>query len=321
MLPRRSTSRRSSYVVEEAVRAGLADILIITGRGKRRDRGPLRPLARARARSWRQGQVRRAEAGPRASREHGRRSTTSVRGSRWASGTPSPSPSRTWATSRSRCCWATTSSTRRCRCCPRCCGSYEQYGRSVIAAQEVPATRSRCTAASRPSRWTTTWRGSARSSRSPRPRRRRRTWPPSAGTCSRPEIFDAIRETKPGQGRRDPAHRRDQPAGPGSGGLRLHLRPRPLRRGQQARLPEGHRRVRDRTRRPRRGVQQLARRLRPAQEARLRGVRRAAVDCRHGRLASSCARPRLRRRLDLGRGCARTRAVRDLAAVPVGSCR
>ena len=37
------------YVVEEAVQAGLTDILIITGRGKRADRGPLRPQLRARA--------------------------------------------------------------------------------------------------------------------------------------------------------------------------------------------------------------------------------------------------------------------------------
>ena len=42
------------YVVEEAVRAGIDDILIITGRGKRSHRGPLRPQLRARATSSRQ---------------------------------------------------------------------------------------------------------------------------------------------------------------------------------------------------------------------------------------------------------------------------
>ena len=39
------------YVVEEAVRAGLTDILIVTGRKQARGRGALRPQLRARARS------------------------------------------------------------------------------------------------------------------------------------------------------------------------------------------------------------------------------------------------------------------------------
>ena len=40
---------RIQYVVEEAVRAGIDDILIVTSRGKGDDRRSLRPLARARA--------------------------------------------------------------------------------------------------------------------------------------------------------------------------------------------------------------------------------------------------------------------------------
>ena len=49
------------YVVEEAVQAGLTDILIITGRGKRADRGPLRPQLRARALPRDHGQARHAQ--------------------------------------------------------------------------------------------------------------------------------------------------------------------------------------------------------------------------------------------------------------------
>ena len=64
---RSSTRRRSSTSSRRRSRAGLADILIITGRGKRTHRGPLRPLVRARALPGGEGQVRRAEAGARRS--------------------------------------------------------------------------------------------------------------------------------------------------------------------------------------------------------------------------------------------------------------
>ena len=50
------------YVVEEAVAAGLDDVLMITGRSKRRARGPLRPQLRARGDA--RGQGRRRPAAP-----------------------------------------------------------------------------------------------------------------------------------------------------------------------------------------------------------------------------------------------------------------
>ena len=43
------------YVVEEAVAAGLDDVLMITGRSKRLHREPLRPGLRARGGAGRQG--------------------------------------------------------------------------------------------------------------------------------------------------------------------------------------------------------------------------------------------------------------------------
>ena len=43
------------YVVEEAVRAGLDDVLLVTGRSKRLHRGSFRPGLRARGSAHRQG--------------------------------------------------------------------------------------------------------------------------------------------------------------------------------------------------------------------------------------------------------------------------
>ncbi len=42
------------------------------------------------------------------------------------------------------------------------------------------------------------------------------TWPCSAATCSRPEIFDAIAQVRAGHRRRDPAHRRHRPPARGA---------------------------------------------------------------------------------------------------------
>ena len=94
------------YVVEEAVGAGLTDILIITGRGKRaledhfdrtfelehflESKGKFDELKEVQAIS------------------DMATSTTSARRIRSASGTRSRSPRSTWAASRSRCCSATT---------------------------------------------------------------------------------------------------------------------------------------------------------------------------------------------------------------------
>ena len=96
------------YVVEEAVRAGIDDILIITGRGKRTledhfDRNfELEYYLEA------AGQDRAARGDPGAS-PRWPTSTTSARASRSGSATRCRWPASTWATTPSWCCSATTS--------------------------------------------------------------------------------------------------------------------------------------------------------------------------------------------------------------------
>ena len=95
------------YVVEEAVAAGLDDVLMVTGRNKRAledhfDRNvELEAALEAKGDDERLARVREAE-------RSAPTSTTSARATRAASATPCSAPRATSATSRSRCCSATT---------------------------------------------------------------------------------------------------------------------------------------------------------------------------------------------------------------------
>ena len=113
----------------------------------------------------------------------------------------------------------------------------EKYGRSVIAAQEVPMDDISMYGCITPE----PVEENLERVRSIVEKPSTEDAPSNLAAIGRyvftPEIFGALRETKPGKGGRDPAHRRDQHAGAGSGGVRLHLRGRPVRRRQQARLP------------------------------------------------------------------------------------
>ena len=95
------------YVVEEAVRAGLSDVLMITGRNKRPledhfDRVPnIERSLEAKGDTDKLDAVRAASA-------TWRTSTTCARATRWALATPCCGRSSTWVASHSPCCWVTT---------------------------------------------------------------------------------------------------------------------------------------------------------------------------------------------------------------------
>ncbi len=74
------------------------------------------------------------------------------------------------------------------------------------------------------------------------------------------EIFDALDRTKPGRGRRDPAHRRHRHPARRAAGVRLRVRRGPLRHRQEARLPAGHGRAGAGPRGPRSRVPRVPRR-------------------------------------------------------------
>ena len=107
------------YVVEEAVQAGLTDILIITGRGKRAGGRPLRPQLRARTLPRHDRQARDAQGGA-VRCPISPTSTTCVSATRSGSGTPCRWPGITSVTSRSRCCSPTTSWSTTRSCFARC---------------------------------------------------------------------------------------------------------------------------------------------------------------------------------------------------------
>ena len=199
------------YVVEEAVRAGIDDILIITGRGKRSARGPLRPHLRARAlpRGTRASTTSSKEVaghhrdGRHPLRPPGRAARPRPRGRR--------SPASTWATSRSRCCSATTSWSTSRRC-----------SRSMIARLRAlrPVGASRCRRSpggdlglrlrARPSAVEDDLVRVLDIVEKPAPD----DAPSNLAVIGRyvftPEIFDALEQIAAGRRRRDPAHRRDR---------------------------------------------------------------------------------------------------------------
>ena len=153
---------------------------------------------------------------------------------------PWPWPSSTSATSRSPCCWATTSSPRRQAAAGHDRASTSRYGRSVIAVMEVPRADIHLYGCDRAGvRRGRTSRGSSEivekptSPRSPVEPGRDRPLRLHPRDLRRPAGDD------PGQGRRGPADRRHQPAGPAADGLRARVRGPPLRHREEARLPAG----------------------------------------------------------------------------------
>ena len=102
------------YVVEEAVAAGLDDVLMITGRSKRSIEDHFdRAYELEEALAAKEDAERLARCASPASWPP---CTTCARATRRASATPCSAPPSTSATSRSRCCSATTSSTAATRC-------------------------------------------------------------------------------------------------------------------------------------------------------------------------------------------------------------
>ena len=124
------------YVVEEAVQAGLTDILIITGRNKRAvedhfDRNfELEHYLEA------TGQARAAEGSAVRVRPRRHPLRPPARSARSRARGVGRAPSRR-STSRSRCCSPTTSWSTTPRCCGRCSTCTTRTGRSVVAVQEV----------------------------------------------------------------------------------------------------------------------------------------------------------------------------------------
>ena len=104
------------YVVEEAVAAGLRDVLMITGRGKRLIEDHFDRNQELEEALEAKGDEAGLAADPRLQRAGGHALRPPGRAPR-GSATPCCAPPSTSATSRSPCCSATTSSTAATRCC------------------------------------------------------------------------------------------------------------------------------------------------------------------------------------------------------------
>ena len=178
-------------------------------------RGPLRPQLRARVLPGAEGQARPARGGPGVigARRHPLHPPEATRS---ASATRFGAPASTSATSRSRCCSATTSWSTTRKLLRSMLDVHDRYGRvGARAAGGDAARRSRRTAASSPRRSATDLRaGARRSSRS----RSREDAPSNLAVIGRyvftPEIFDALDRIEPGAGGElqltdaiEPAHR------------------------------------------------------------------------------------------------------------------
>ena len=108
-----------------------------------------------------------------------------------------------------------------------------------------------------------------------------------------PDVFDALDGSRARLRRGDPAHRRHRGADPQQRGLRPPLRRGPLRHRQEDRLPAGHRRDRPRPGRPRPRVRPVPRRARAVAPVVVSGCRgRCAGRCRAGRRCARRARAR-----------------------------
>jgi len=220
-----STSRPSKYVVEEAVAAGLDDVLMITGRARSPSRttstGPtsFEEALAAKGDVERLAQVRESS-GP---RHRALRTPGRPRGSV----TPCSARPSTSATSRSRCCSATTSSTAATPLLTQMIEVRKRYCGSVVALMEVdpeqvsqygsaaitPTAEEGVVHGHRPG-------GEAVPGAAPS------NWILIGRYVCDPAVFDVLRENPARAGRRDPAHRRAADAG----------QARPGRRWRRARL-------------------------------------------------------------------------------------
>ena len=248
------------YVVEEAVQAGLTDILIITGRNKRAvedhfDRNfELEHYLEA---TGKHDDARRKCSSPPTSPT----STTCASAIRSVSGTRCRSRVITSATSRSRCCSPTTSWSTTRRCSARCSAPTTASGRSVVAVQEVSPEEISSYGCVEPDGVgrRRRRRRSAASSRS----RAREVAPSNLAVIGRyvftPGDLRRARSHRARRGRRAPAHRRDRAAARRAERARVALRRRPLRRRAEARLPARQHRARARPRRSRPAARRMDR--------------------------------------------------------------
>ena len=189
------------YVVEEAVRAGIDDILIITGRGKRSLEDHFDRTFELETTSRRR-QAETAIGGDPGASPSWPTSTTCARASRWASATPCRWPASTSATTFVVMLGDDIMDERVARARGHDRG--ERARRALgHRAQGVPACRDLGVRLRRDRRGL----GPARARAHPRHRReagarttRRRTWRSWAATCSRPTIFDVLERCSPGVG-------------------------------------------------------------------------------------------------------------------------
>ena len=144
---------------------------------------------------------------------------------------------------------------------------HDRYGRSVLALKEVTRGRDLVVRLRRARRG----RGGARAGEVDRREagEGRRAVEPRGHRPLRVHARD-LRRARPhraGRGRRAAAHRRDRPAQRDPDGLRPRVHRRPLRHRPEGRLPPGQRRARARPRRPRPRARAVPRRARSAAAA------------------------------------------------------
>ncbi len=250
------------YVVEEAVAAGLDDVLMITGRSKRSiedhfDRNYELEEALI-AKGDKEGLALIRDSADLATVHYVRQGDPKGLGHA-VSARPS-----TWATNRSRCSSATTSSTPTTGCCSGCSRSGSSRGGSVVALMEVERDQvsSYGTAAIEPTDEDDVVRITDLVEK-PAPEDAPSNWIIIGRYVCDPAVFEVLEHTEPGRGGEiQLTDALKDPGADGPGRRRRRVRravPRPpLRHRQQGRLPAHPDPVRGRAARCGRGVRALA---------------------------------------------------------------